>query len=250
MLTEEAGALRITPATRTPTCFKRVTMYDFHTHTFLSDGVLSPVELIRRAYVRGYRVMAVTDHVGPGNLEFVVTALVKDCEATSSRWDILALPGVEITHVPKEDIDAVAHAARGLGARIVVVHGETVVEPVEPGTNRAAISSSAVDILAHPGLIELEDARLAFERGVFLEISARRGHSLANGHVARMALQTGALTLLDSDAHEPEDLLTPELAKKVTLGAGLTPEQARVVLEKNPQSLLTKLGVGLVSGRP
>ena len=44
-------------------------MYDFHTHTFLSDGVLTPVELIRRAHVAGYRVIAITDHVGPGNLE-------------------------------------------------------------------------------------------------------------------------------------------------------------------------------------
>ena len=38
-------------------------MYDFHTHTFLSDGVLSPIELIRRALVRGYKAMAITDHV-------------------------------------------------------------------------------------------------------------------------------------------------------------------------------------------
>ena len=60
-------------------------MYDFHTHTFLSDGVLSPVELIRRAFVRGYRAMAVTDHVGIGNLEMVLSTLVKDCEATSAR---------------------------------------------------------------------------------------------------------------------------------------------------------------------
>ena len=44
-------------------------MYDFHTHTFLSDGVLSPIELIRRAFVRGYRGMAVTDHVGLGNVD-------------------------------------------------------------------------------------------------------------------------------------------------------------------------------------
>ena len=56
-------------------------MYDFHTHTFLSDGVLSPIELIRRALVRGYRAMAVTDHVGLGNVEFVVKTLVIDCEA-------------------------------------------------------------------------------------------------------------------------------------------------------------------------
>jgi histidinol phosphatase-like PHP family hydrolase len=224
-------------------------MYDFHTHTFLSDGVLSPVELIRRAYVRGYRVIAVTDHVGPGNLEVVLKTLVTDCEATSSRWDILALPGVEITHVPKDDIDMVARAARGLGAKIVVVHGETVVEPVEPGTNRAAIESPAVDVLAHPGIIAPEDASLASERGVFLEISARKGHSLANGHVVKMALQTGAFTVLDSDAHEPGDLLTPELAEKVALGAGLDREGTYTLLESNPRSLLNKLGVSLVSAQ-
>ena len=218
-------------------------MYDFHTHTFLSDGVLSPVELIRRAYVNGYQVMAVTDHVGPGNLEMVVKTLVKDCASASARWDILALPGVEITHVPKEDIDAVAQAARGLGARIVIVHGETIVEPVEPGTNRAAISSPAVDILAHPGIIELDDARLASERGVFLEVSARKGHSLANGHVVRMAIQTGALTLLDSDAHEPDDLLTPDITRKIAVGAGLTDEGAEILLHSNPKILLGRLGI-------
>ncbi|HCH10256.1 MAG TPA: PHP domain-containing protein, partial [Dehalococcoidia bacterium] len=35
-------------------------MYDFHTHTFLSDGALSPIELIRRAIKIGYQVMAIT----------------------------------------------------------------------------------------------------------------------------------------------------------------------------------------------
>ena len=220
-------------------------MYDFHTHTFLSDGVLSPVELIRRAYVRGYKAMAVTDHVGIGNLEMVLNTLVKDCQATSARWDICVVPGVEITHVPKDDIDMVAKAAKGLGAGIVIVHGETVVEPVEPGTNHAAISSSAVDILAHPGIIEAEDAQLAARNGVFLEISARKGHSLSNGHVVKMANQAGALTVLDSDAHEPGDLLTPELTMNVALGAGLSHEEAYILLERNPKSLLNKLGVSL-----
>ena len=125
-------------------------MYDFHTHTFLSDGVLAPIELIRRAQVIGYRVMAITDHVGPGNIEFVLATLIKDCEMASRRWDILALPGVEITHCPKEDIDSLAREARALGAKVVNVHGETVSEPVELGTNLAAVSSDHVDILAHP----------------------------------------------------------------------------------------------------
>ena len=136
-------------------------MYDFHTHTFLSDGVLSPVELIRRAYFQGYKVIAITDHVGFGNVEYVVKVLTEDCRKASQRWDILAIPGVEITHVPKEDIDMVARDAKAMGAKLVNVHGETIVEPVEPGTNLAAISSTSVDILAHPGLLTDDEARIA-----------------------------------------------------------------------------------------
>ena len=218
-------------------------MYDFHTHTFLSDGVLAPIELIRRAHVIGYRAMAITDHVGHGNLEFILNTLIKDCEMASRRWDILALPGVEITHVPKEDIDLLAKEAKAMGARVVNVHGETVVEPVEPGTNLASVSSAHVDVLAHPGLITHEEASIAARNGVFLEVSARRGHAFANGHVVHMALETGGKMVLDSDAHAPEDLLTREFAMKVAQGAGLTQENARALLEEGPRDLLAKVGV-------
>ena len=223
-------------------------MYDFHTHTFLSDGVLSPIELIRRALVRGYRAIGVTDHVGVGNLEYVIKTLVKDCAQATARWDILAMPGVEITHVPKEDIDMVARTAKELGARLVTVHGETIVEPVEQGTNQAAIRSSAVDILAHPGLVSYDDARLAAEKGVYLEVSARKGHSFTNGHVVKVARAAGAEMVLDSDAHEPGDLLTPELTHRIAMGAGLDDEEAHALLELNPQNLLAKLGYSAALG--
>lgn len=218
-------------------------MYDFHTHTFLSDGELAPTELIRRAIHNGYRVIAVTDHVGIGNVEYVVKTLVKDCAAASKRWDILALPGVEITYVPLEDIDAVARDARALGAKMVNVHGETVVEPVQPGTNLAALRSQHVDVLAHPGLITPDEARIAAERGIFLEISARRGHGFANGHVARVAHAAGARIILDSDAHAPGDLLTRDFAMKVARGAGLDADAANQLLEAAPLDLLKKVGV-------
>jgi histidinol phosphatase-like PHP family hydrolase len=71
-----------------------------------------------------------------------------------------------------------------------VVHGETIVEPVLPGTNRAAIAAG-VDILAHPGLITKEEAMLAAQKGVLLEITTRRGHSFTNGHVASIARVCG-----------------------------------------------------------
>ena len=218
-------------------------MYDFHTHTFLSDGALAPVELIRRAAVIGYRVIAVTDHVGPGNMEPVLNVLVKDCEAASKRWDILALPGVELTHVPKEDIDALAKEAKAMGARVVNVHGETVSEPVEPGTDLAAARSGHVDILAHPGLIKPEEASIAARSGVFLEVSARRSHAFANGHVVRTAREAGARMVLDSDAHQPGDLMTREFAMKVALGAGLDSDDAVELLDRAPLELLARLGV-------
>ena len=221
-------------------------MYDFHTHTFLSDGVLSPTELIRRALVRGYKAIGVTDHVGLGNVEYVVKTLVVDCANATDRWDILAIPGVEITHVPKDDIDLVARTAKELGAKLVTVHGETIVEPVEPGTNEAAVRSAVVDVLAHPGLISYDVARLAAENGVYLEVSARKGHSLTNGHVVNLARQFGASTVLDSDAHEPNDLLTLDLIEKIAEGAGLNKEEAHALLETNPQNLLVKLGFGPV----
>ena len=200
-------------------------MYDFHTHTFLSDGVLSPIELIRRAIVVGYQTMAITDHVGPGNLEYVLSTLKKDCEMAEKRWDIKVFTGVEITHTPIEDIDLLAKDARALGAQVVNVHGETIMEPVVSGTNLAAVSSQYVDILAHPGLITLDEASLAAENGVFLEISGRKGHGLANGHVANIARKTGATLILDSDAHEPDDLMTQEYAEKVAIGSGLNEKE-------------------------
>ena len=217
-------------------------MYDFHTHTFLSDGVLSPIELVRLAHVQGYKVIAITDHVGYGNLEYVVKTLVKDTKRANALWDILAIPGVEITHVPKDDIDLVAKEAKSLGARLVNVHGETIVEPVEPGTNLAALKSSSVDLLAHPGILTDEEAILAKTQQIFVELSARPGHSLSNGHVARTALNREARLLLDSDAHGPEDLLRPDLSLKIAKGAGLNDNQTHTLLVSNPKKLLTKLG--------
>jgi histidinol phosphatase-like PHP family hydrolase len=69
---------------------------------------------------------------------------------------------------------------------------------------------------------------------------------LTNGHVVNLARQVGAATVLDSDAHEPDDLLTLDLIDKIAEGAGLNKEEAHALLETNPQNLLVKLGFGPV----
>lgn len=216
-------------------------VYDFHTHTFLSDGELSPIELARRAHVNGYVALAISDHAGMGGLDRLLAALAEDCHLAQRSWGFPVLPGVELTHLPPAAIPQVAALARRSGAVVVVVHGETPVEPVEAGTNLAAVQCPDVDILAHPGLITPEEAALAARHGVFLELSGRRGHSLANGHVARTGLQAGALLLVDSDAHAPGDLLTPSLARAIARGASLDEEATRAVLEENPRRLLDRL---------
>lgn len=217
------------------------TLYDFHTHSTLSDGTLSPIELIRRAVVAGYRAIAITDHVGLGSLERVLAETIEDCKVARRYWNITAVPGVELTHLPPDAIDQAAEQAKRLGAWIVVVHGETIVEPVEKGTNRAAIKSPYVDILAHPGLLATEDARLAAKNGTFIELSARRGHSFTNGHVVRLAQTTGLRLLLNSDAHDSEDLLTPFLAMAIARGAGLKKGQLTHLLSEAPLALLHTL---------
>jgi putative hydrolase len=216
-------------------------VYDFHTHTTLSDGVLSPIELIRRAAVNNYRAIALTDHASLGELSRIIRETAEICALARTHWDILAIPGIELTHVPADAIAETARRAKELGAWIVVVHGESMVEPVEEGTNLAALHSPHVDILAHPGLIRLEEAKLATANGIFLEITIRKGHCLTNGHIASVAQQAGAKLLLNSDAHSEEDLLTPSLANLVSRGAGLDDAACHQILNTNPTELIKRL---------
>jgi putative hydrolase len=216
-------------------------IYDFHCHTFLSDGELLPTELARRAIIRDYGVVAFTDHASMGNCENILRQVTADAHVVETHWRVTAIPGVEITHVPATALAEIARHAREKGAVLVNVHGETIAEPVEPGTNRAAVTSPDVDILAHPGLITEEEARLAAKNNVFLEITTRKGHCLTNGHVARMALRAGARLLLNTDSHAPGDLLSEELAWKTALGAGLAEDEVRMVLDENPKLLLERL---------
>lgn len=213
-------------------------MIDFHTHTFLSDGVLNPSELVRRACVVGYRAIGLTDHVDGSNLASVVTAILKVAKDLNRFQETYVIPGVEITHAPPGQIPELIAEARSLGALLVVVHGESPVEPVAPGTNRAGIVGGA-DIIGHPGFITVTEARMAAEAGVFLEITSRHGHSLTNGHVARLALEAGARLVIDTDTHTPDNLITRLRAIQVLVGAGLTEGGAEKVLANNEDLLET-----------
>jgi histidinol phosphatase-like PHP family hydrolase len=213
---------------------------DLHTHTLLSDGELLPIELARRALAKGHKGIAFTDHVSLSTIERVIKEASKDCEL-AKEWDIEAILGVEITHVPVSKIDMVVAEARRLGAELIVVHGETISEPVEKGTNRAAVNNPDVDVLAHPGFITLEEVQAAKDNGIVLEITSRAAHSATNGHVARLAREAGARMVVNSDTHAPKDLLSEDEAILRALAAGLSKAEAERAVRKTPIEVIRRI---------
>ncbi len=217
-------------------------MIDLHTHSLFSDGELLPSELIRRAKVIGINVLAITDHVDFSNYLFVIEHIMAVAAQFSLKKNgIKILAGVEITHVPPGDIPKLIELSRKAGAGVVVIHGETIVEPVEPKTNLAGIDGRA-DIIAHPGFISVKEAERAAKNNVFLEISGRGGHSFSNGYVAMIAKQTGAGLVFDSDAHADRDLMDYTYALNVVRGSGLK-EKDFIKMIENSKKIANREGL-------
>lgn len=214
-------------------------MIDLHTHTLLSDGELLPSEMVRRAEVIGYEAIALTDHVDHSNIDFVLPRIAHACKILNKFWKIRSIPGVEISHAPLEEIKPLVRFARKNGAKIVVVHGETISEPVIPGTNKHAIEAGC-DILAHPGLIKEEDVGLARKNGVYLELTTRKNHSKTNRRLFKIASSIGAKLILNTDAHSVDDLISDAYAKRFLRNIGLTDIEINAVF-KNSKNLVKRL---------
>jgi histidinol phosphatase-like PHP family hydrolase len=242
--------------------------YDFHTHTVFSDGGMIPAGLMQRALVRGCLGLAITDHVDSSNLEWAFENLLKfveelgqewqpdivpagaattaplntlDSETLDKNWHLPLIPGVELTSVPPRKIETLAQKARSLGAKWIVVHGETIMEPVAPGTNRAAIEAG-VDLLSHPGLITAEDAARAAELGVHLEITTHKGHGMANGWVAQRARESGAKLLLNTDCHISAEILDAKQRRAIAFGAGMTAKEVDRIWQNGRQIIARIVG--------
>ncbi|MDD4910083.1 MAG: histidinol phosphate phosphatase domain-containing protein [Candidatus Omnitrophica bacterium] len=209
-------------------------MYDLHTHSLLSDGVLLPSELARRYEEKGYKAIAITDHCDYSNVDFVISAITNFCGHWPKKGHIKVLPGIELTHLPVEQYKPLAAYARSKGIKVIVAHGESIAEPVARGTNRAAIEAG-VNILAHPGLVTDKEARMAKQKGVLLEITARKGHNQTNQIVLEQALENGARLIINTDSHMPEDILDIKEFKNVGLKSGLTSKQYKAVMKNTAE---------------
>ncbi|MFH1190038.1 MAG: histidinol phosphate phosphatase domain-containing protein [Candidatus Omnitrophota bacterium] len=216
-------------------------MIGLHAHTLFSDGALLPSEIVRRAEDKGYAAFALTDHVDSSNIDFVLPRIVKVCKVLNRCWAIRSIPGVEITHAPVQEIPRLVKFARKAGAKIVIVHGETVAEPVLKGTNRAGIMAGC-DILAHPGMISMDDVRLAKARGVALELTTRKSHSVTNKRLFRLAKQAGAKLVLNTDAHDEDDIVTYAQAVRALKGIGMRQANIEEVFENSRELVEKSIG--------
>lgn len=203
-------------------------MYNLHCHSLLSDGVLLPSEVAVRYLSLGYKIIAITDHADYSNIETITTSILELTGHWPKSQPIKILPGIELTHLPPEQFQPLAAYARSRGIKIIVAHGETLAEPVINGTNRAALEAD-IDILAHPGLISAKDATLAGKNNIFLEITSRKGHGDTNAHVAEQALKTGAKLILNTDSHEPQDIISPKELRNAALKSGLSPMEIKKI---------------------
>ncbi|PIP19965.1 MAG: PHP domain-containing protein [Candidatus Omnitrophica bacterium CG08_land_8_20_14_0_20_41_16] len=213
-------------------------MYNLHAHTFLSDGDLLPSEVAVRYQAKGYKAIAITDHADYSNIKSITTAIVEFCRKWPKGSSIKVLPGIELTHLPPEQFKPLANYARRNEIKIIIAHGETAVEPVTKDTNKMALKAD-IDILAHPGLINDADTKLAAEKGIFLEVTSRRGHCDTNNHVIKQARKFGARLILNNDSHTPEDIISPAQLNQIGLNAGLTQEEIDTIY-RNTEDLINK----------
>jgi histidinol phosphatase-like PHP family hydrolase len=216
-------------------------MFDLHTHSVFSDGELIPAESARRAQATEYSGIAITDHADASNLQWIIENQLKFKESFNSyNKKFKVIIGVELTHVLPEEIDKLTNKARRYGADIVLVHGETIVEPVLKNTNRAAIEAG-IDILAHPGLITDEEVKVAVKNNVYMELTTRKGHSYTNAHVYKKANAFGCKCVINNDFHVPGDYLSINLIHNVLLGIGLVEEEIKKIFENNKNIFIKKM---------
>ncbi len=214
-------------------------MIDLHIHSFFSDGQLCISEIVRRAEEKGYKAIAVTDHADRSNIDFIIERLVPAAKELCEYTKIKVIAGIELTHVPPKLIAEMIEYARTKGAQIIGVHGETIVEPVAAGTNMAAIKGGA-DFLAHPGFLTKAEAELAAEKGVYIEITTRAGHSYTNGHVVNVARAANAKMIINNDTHSPSNLLEEKMLRSVARGAGLCEKEIEICFNNSEELFESK----------
>jgi predicted metal-dependent phosphoesterase TrpH len=103
---------------------------ELHAHTTWSDGSLTPRELCDLYGRRGFDVLAITDHttraeehVHAGNYGAYLAELEAEAERARRLYDLLVLPGLELTYDDPDPLRAAHVLALGLRKFVGVAPG-------------------------------------------------------------------------------------------------------------------------------
>lgn len=217
---------------------------DLHAHTLWSDGQDTVEAVVRAARHLGYEYIAITDHsphAATSRTLDEARLLEQRAEVDRLRRrfpDIAILQGIEVDIRPDGGLDLPDHALEPLDIVLASLH-----DPA--GQNRdqltarylKAIRHPLVDVITHPtsrlvgrrdGLdIDVEAVfAAAVESATALEIDGAPAHLDMDGHLARKAIDAGALVAIDSDAHRASSL-----GLQMRLGIG-TARRGRVTADR------------------
>jgi DNA polymerase (family X) len=193
---------------------------DLHTHTRLSDGSSSVVEMLEAGAAAGYSYMAITDHsqalgVAGGMTEDELReehAGIRELQDQFPKMRLLC--GVEVDIHVDERLDCSDELLASCDVVVASIHS-ALQKPLEVQTARllAAIENPHVDIIAHPtGRLVGKRPGYEIDLAAVLDACARTRTAIeVSGQPERLdldadsiraAIERGVMLALDTDAHE------------------------------------------------
>jgi putative hydrolase len=219
---------------------------DLHTHSDWSDGGSPIREMALTARELGHEYIALTDHsprltVANG---LSVERLLQQLDIVSALNEELApfriLTGIEVDILDDGSLDQDPALLARLDVVVASVHSKLRM-PSAHMTARmvAAVANPAVDILGHcTGRMvtgnrsrpESEfDAEIVFEAcrqfGVAVEVNSRPERRDPPRRLLALAVQTGCLFSIDTDAHAPGQLEWQAYGSERAKGCGVDPDR-------------------------
>ena len=201
---------------------------DLHSHSDWSDGGSPIEEMVVTAMELGHDYLVLTDHsprltIANGlSSERLSEQLGVVERINSAVGDFRLLKGIEVDILEDGALDQSAEMLSRLDLRVASVHSKLKM-PTAPMTRRmvAAVKNPRTNVLGHctGRLVEGErgirgqssfDAAAVFEacaaHGVAVEINSRPERCDPPDELVALAMDTGCLFSIDSDAHAPGQL--------------------------------------------
>jgi len=238
-----AQAVRILRETRRPPA-PAPYRGDLQMHTSWSDGSASIEEMVSAAAARGYEYCAITDHarglaIAGGMPADRVHAQQREIAGLNRRGGpCRALAAVEANIAADGSVDMYADEGLRFDLLIAAPHSKLRIPDDQTARLVTAIRTPGVHVLAHPrgrmagsraGLVADWEAVFdaAADHNVAVELDGDPSRQDLDHTLAAVALRSGCVFALDSDAHGPAQLVYAEAALAHARLAGIP--SARVI---------------------